>query len=158
MDDQQMRAEIMAEVQQLLQQQQQNVGIAEIAAAVQRPQRRRVKPPTFNGTDDIRQFLRLFDTVTEANGWDDDERTLHLQLALEGGARACIVGETYQEMVDALLARYEVTQDQACRSLRNAKLRPGENIYQFGEFLTRMVALAHPNLTPENREEMAIRE
>lgn len=133
-------------------------NLRDLANAIRRPHRRHVKAPTFDGKDNVRDFLRLFNNVREANEWNDDEAGLQLKLSLEGSARTGVMGDTIEELTASLLARFELTQDEARSALKNAKLRAGENIYQFGDYLMRMVTLAHPNLNAEQRNELATSE
>lgn len=116
----------------------------------------RVKPPKYTGQGSVRQFLDTFAEVMEANQWDDATAGLQLKIALEGNARVGVVGATFPEVRDSLLQKYELTQDEARSTLRTLRLRPGESVHELGETTQRLIALAHPTLTEEQRMEEAI--
>ena len=63
---------------------------------------------------------------------------------------------TYEEMMEFLLTRYELTEDEAQRELQQMKQQREENIYQFGDYVERMVRLAHPELNATQQERIAI--
>lgn len=80
---------------------------------------------------------------------------MHLKAALHGTTACRVEGRTYEEMVEFLQTRYELTEDEAQRELRQMKPRRGENIYQFGEYVQRMVRLAHHDLYVAQWERIA---
>ena len=120
--------------------------------------RRRVKTPTYDGKSDIRQFLALFNHVAEVNRWEGDETCLQLKLALSGTTRQCLQGDTYEELTQSLLNRYEISEDEALRELRGLKWRSGEDLHQFADYAKRLVERANPGLREDQTQAMAIRE
>ena len=46
----------------------------------------RIKPPCFDGSSSLSVFKFQFQTVANRNGWEDDEKTLELILAIKGAA------------------------------------------------------------------------
>ena len=114
-----------------------------------------MKTLTFDGATDVQQFLDTFEEVKEINGWTDRESAIHLRTALNGSATRGIPGRTYEEIKELLLMRYELTADEARRELRRMKPRKGENIYQIGEYIERMVKLGHPDLDAKPQGRMA---
>lgn len=123
-----------------------------------RQDRRLMQPAIFDGSSDVRQYLEDFDALVQHNRWNDNEATLQLRLALRGHAKDSASGDTYQELKESLLTRFEPTEEEARRELRHLTLRTGENIYTFGDHLQRMISLAYPNLDRAQQQEMAINE
>ena len=120
--------------------------------------RTRVKPPTFDGKQDVRKFLDMFDEVSELNDWDNHTAAIQLKLALRDRAAETIQGTTYRELRNYLLTRYEVTEDEARRQVRTARIRRGENIYDFGDYLLRMMTIAHPDLQQQQVENLTTKQ
>lgn len=133
----------------------QNDLIDRLAQAIQ-PRQLNLKSPKFTGQEDVRQFLDTFITVRDANGWNDGVSALRLKLALEGTAKIGVTGNTFAEVRDSLLQKYELTQDEARSALRVLRLKTGESIHELGEKTLRLVTLAHPNIGEDQRMEEAI--
>ena len=117
-----------------------------------------VKTPNYDGKSDVRQFLNLFNQVAEVNRWEEAETCLQLRLALNGTARQCLQGDTYEELTQSLLNRYEMSEDEALRELRSLKWRSGEDLHQFADYAKRLVERANPRLAEDQLQAMAIRE
>ena len=47
--------------------------------------------------------------MVEQNQWDDQERTLHLKLALQGTAAECVQGDTADELAESLVQKQNST-------------------------------------------------
>lgn len=118
----------------------------------------KIKAPSFDGKQDIDKFLDVFDEVRRLNRWSDETAALQLKLALKGRTGESIQGRTYGEVRDYLTTRYQLTEDEARRELRTAKLKKGENIYDYGDYILRMTQIAHPTLARQDREELAIKQ
>ena len=120
--------------------------------------RKPVSCPTFDGTTDVRKFLQMFAEVARANQWDEEDRTLHLKLALKGTAAECAQGETAEEVAEYLVNRFQLTREEARRELRNLKLRAGQDIHLFGNMVMKLVRMAEPDLEHEQLDERACAE
>ena len=120
--------------------------------------RKPVTCPTFDGTTDVRKFLQMFAEVARANQWDEEDRTLHLKLALKGTAAECAQGETAEEVAEYLVNRFQLTREEARRELRNLKLRAGQDIHLFGNMVMKLVRMADPDLEAEQLDERACAE
>ena len=120
--------------------------------------RTKVTPPTFDGKQDVSKFLETFEEVKEINDWNNHTAAIQLKLALKGRVADTTQGTTYAELRDFLLRRYEVTEDEARRQVKTAKIRRGENIYDFGDYLLRMMVIAHPDLQPQQIEGLAVKQ
>ena len=117
-----------------------------------------LKPPTFEGKSEVRDFLETFDRVARHNHWDEEEAGLQLCLSLRGHAAENTQKKSYQELREYLVARYGLTQDEARRALRVAKLQKGDSIFDFGHHLLQLVETAHPHLSADAKEELATQE
>lgn len=133
-------------------------NIDRLARALRQPNRREVKPPTYDGKSDVRKFLDLFQNVVDVNRWNDDTAALNFQLALTGTARECLHGNTYDELRESLQHRYQTTQEEARRELRNLRWRTGEDVFQFGDHVKKLVRLAHPDMDDEQRNQLVVAE
>ena len=91
--------------------------------------RSEIRPPTFNGEGDLTLFLKQFEDVADANGWTRVQRTLHLRSQLAGEAQGCGHGDSYQEIVDDLHARFGVSRRQARDRLAALKMRASQSIH-----------------------------
>ena len=100
----------------------------------------------------------MFAEVAEANQWDNNDRTLHLKLALKGTAAECAQGETAEEIAESLMNRYQLTREEARRELRHLKLKAGQDIHLFGNLVLKLVRMAEPDLEPEQLDERATAE
>ena len=127
-------------------------------ADVLRPNQQKIKAPTFNGKKDVRKFLAVFDEVRRNNRWNEEQASLNLRLSLDDTISGSVQGDTYNEIRDFLLSRYELTRDEARRELKIARPKKGESIYEFGDHVLQMVKLAHPNTAEEVQEETAVAE
>ena len=114
--------------------------------------------PKFDGTADIRKFLQTFAEVAEQNQWDEEERTLHLKLALQGTASECVQGDTADEMAQSILTRFQLSREEARRELRSLKLKPGQDIHKFGNLVMKLVKMADPELEGEQLDDRATAE
>ena len=90
-----------------------------VQALVQELRRRRrpLAAPSFDGTSDVRKFLETFNQI-------DLEKALYFKLALRGTTADCTHGETFEEMAESLLTRFELSKEEARKELKNLKLRP----------------------------------
>lgn len=123
----------------------------------QRPAaQQRLKPPTFDGSTDIRNFINLFDQVRNQNQWTPEHSAIQLKLAVKHPASEGLLGETYEELCNCLMNRYEVTEEEARRQLRQARLGKNENIYGFGDRIQKLVRIAYPDLDDDQKEHHAV--
>jgi hypothetical protein len=129
-----------------------------ILQGLNRNRRKPISAPKFDGTTDVRAFLKTFLEVAEKNDWDDEERALQLKLVLSKSALECLQGDTVEEMGESLITRYESTKEEARRDLRNLKLKPGQDIHQFANMVMKLVKITDPELDGEDLDERATTE
>lgn len=123
-----------------------------------RGRRKPITAPTFNGEGDVRAFLRNFHEVAEVNEWDDEERSLRLRLSLQGRATGQAEDLDYAGLAETLIARYEISREEARRELKHLRLRAGQDIFAFGEQLMKLIRIAEPELRARARDERATAE
>ena len=127
-----------------------------LTQALQLAGRPSFKPPSFSGEEDIELFLKQFADVADANRWSPLERTLHLRSQLSGDAQSCGDGESYQEIVEDLRARYGLTRRGARDRLSNLKLKTGQNVHKQAAEISKLVKLAFPVLPDDDQQSMAL--
>ena len=115
-----------------------------------------IRPPSFNGEGDLKLFIKQFEDVAEANGWTPKQRTLHIRSQLAGDAQGCGHGDSYEEILEDLHARFGVSKRQARDRLAALKLKPGQSIYSQATEVTRLVEIAFPTLADADRRAMAL--
>ena len=101
--------------------------------------RKPIPAPKFDGTSDVRKFLQTFTEVAELNQWGEEERNLHLKVALQGTASECVQGDKADEIAQSLLTRFHLSQEEARRELRHLKLKQGQDIHKFGNMVMKLV-------------------
>ena len=131
-------------------------NLAALTQALQLTGRPSFKPPTFNGEEDVGLFLRQFGDVADANGWSPLERTLHLRSQLVGDAQSCGQGESYEEIVEDLQARYGLTTRMARDRLSAIQLKSGQSVHKQAAEISRLVRIAFPILPERDQQGMAL--
>lgn len=117
-----------------------------------------VKAPTYDGTTDVRKFLQTFNEVANHHDWTREQRALRMKLSLKSTAADCVQGDDYESMAESLLHRFECSMEQARSQLRSLKLRPGDDIHQFGNLVMKLVKVADPDLEDEALDDRATAE
>ena len=118
--------------------------------------RSEIRPPSFSGEGDLKLFIKQFEDVAEANGWTPKQRTLHIRSQLTGDAQGCGHGDSYDEILEDLHARFGVSKRQARDRLAALKMKPGQSIYSQATEVTRLVEVAFPTLADADRRAMAL--
>ena len=121
-----------------------------------RPARREVKPPQFDGQGDVELFLSQFRDVAVSNQWTNEEYALHLRLSLIDKARDCSRAETRQEIEHSLRAQFGLSVRQARDKIRTLQRGPRQSVHELGTEAKRLVRLAYPGLAHREQEDMAI--
>ena len=127
-----------------------------LTQALQLAGRPSFKPPSFSGEEDIELFLKQFQDVADANRWTPLERTLHIRGQLTGDAQSCGQGESYQDIVDDLRARYGLTRRGARDRLSSMRLRTNQNVHKQASEISKLVKIAFPILPDVDQQTMAL--
>lgn len=118
-----------------------------------------IPSPVFDGTTNVDNFIATFKAIARHNLWTAEEKLLRLQLALKGPASSGgVQGESCREIFMKLRCQYGLSTDTANALLRNLKLKPKDNIHQFGERVLTLVQKAYPGLTSEQQDHQAKQE
>ena len=117
-----------------------------------------IPAPTFDGTGDVDEFIDNYEAIANHNRWEQAEKQLRLQLALKGPASRGVQGNSCDEVYEKLRSQYGLNCDTATALLRSLKLRPKENIHQFGEKVMKLVQKAYPELSKEQQDQQAKQE
>ena len=100
--------------------------------------------------------MKQFNDVAEANRWSFLERTLQLRSQLSGDAHSCGQGDSYDQIVSDLQARYGLTRRMARDRLSTIQIRSGQNIHKQAVEISRLVAIAFPILPEMDQQGMAL--
>jgi hypothetical protein len=124
--------------------------------AIIRGQAEKFKPPKYDGTGDVEYFLQQFDDCREANGWNNAASVLHLRKCLEKNALECGRGANVDEISENLRARFSLSMRQARDRLNNIRRETGQNLYDLGTEIERLVRLSYPDMRQQDRTTIAI--
>ena len=127
------------------------------------------KIPVFEeGKDEIDSYLRRFERYATAQKWRPDVWATHLSALLKGKALdvyALMPVEKaldYAALKDALLKRYDMTEDGFKRRFRNCRPEPGETFVQFSVrldgYFKRWLEMAHTDNTYASLYDLMLRD
>jgi len=115
-----------------------------------------VKPPRYDGTQDVELFISRFQDVARLNRWTTEAHLLQLQLSLADKATDCSRGSSVPQVEELLRNRFGLSTRQARNKLRYMKRLPKQSIQEVGVEAERLTRLAYPDLRPQDQEEMMI--
>ena len=125
--------------------------------------RKCIKLTEYDGTTPWPLFYRLFENCSKFNRWDEDERVMHLQVALQGTAQQVLwtdgrVEWTCEELLNELSKRFspESQVDQYRAMLFSRKRNRGESIENLGQDIARIAAQAFLGPKDQTKEILAI--
>ena len=118
--------------------------------------REHFRAPTYVGEGDIELFLKQFDDVAIANGWTDDQQTLHLRAQLLGPAQSCGRGRTKDEIVEDLRARFGLTGRQAKERLSMLRRGARQSLHDLCAEITMLVGLGFSVLPPVDQDSLTL--
>lgn len=124
-------------------------------AVPSQPARVAIKPPKFTGTGDVESFLDDFDLVREANGWNEETAAIHLRLSLDGSGRIGVRGSNFTDLKASLRLKYQLSMEEARTTLRRLRFKNGDSVHELGATISRLIKLAYPTLTEEQRDQEA---
>ena len=104
------------------------------------------KPPTYRGDIDVELFIHQFCEVMTANQWSGRDATLHLRACLEGSTAECGRGQTVDEIIANLRARYGLSAKQARDKLSTIRKKAAQSFHDLGAEITKLVHIAYPRL------------
>ena len=132
--------------------------IMERLVAHQRPAHRRedFRTPQFTGEGNIDYFIKQFEDVATANGWDAESTFMHLREALRDGARDCGQSDTTAGIFAALRNRYGLFPKEARSRLNNLKKDYRTPLAEHAAEVGRLVQAAYPDLPDATKGEMTL--
>ncbi|KAL2099489.1 hypothetical protein ACEWY4_003883 [Coilia grayii] len=110
--------------------------------------------PRLEEGDDIEQYLTTFERLATAYRWPREDWAMFLVPYLTGKARRAYVAMDmdhameYNQVKEAILSKYEISQDVYRRRFREPDIRPGESPR---ELYTRLKDLFHKWIRPSNK-------
>ena len=135
----------------------------QVSRAADSYNRKQKRPTRYDGKTGCRDYLVQFDLVAALNMWDDHTKVMELATSLEGAALSVLADlspeqlNSYQELVKALLARFEPeNQSEAFRARLKGRVRKAtEPLTELSQEIKRLVRKAYPEATPDIKEVMA---
>ena len=125
--------------------------------------RKYIKLSEYDGMTPWPIFHRLFESCSKFNGWDEAERVIHLQVALQGAAQQVLWTDgreewTSEDLLAELSKRFspESQIDQYRAALFVRKRHRGETIENLGQDIARLAAQAFPGPKDATKEMLAI--
>ena len=134
-----------------------------LGGGVRTPKGQKVPLPPYDGKTDLMASLAQFHFVARGNGWDQVQGMAQLTAALRGAASEVLTtipleGATLADLYSALNNRFGMEQQSELvkAQLRGRKRHPHETIGELAHDIRRAVGIAHANMAPEYREELAL--
>ena len=123
-----------------------------------------MKPQTYDGTEDLDEYLTHFNIIAKLNGWSKEAKSLHLAGSLAGSARALLNDldpqkrEDYESLVEALTHRYgNVNRAAVFKSqLQTRMKRKDESIPELAQSVVKLARKAYPKANPEMVDVLAV--
>lgn len=124
----------------------------------------RIKPHTYDGSEDLDEYLTHFNIVSEINQWDYETKSLYLASSLVGGARALLNELEHRQkrdfkiLVSALSNRFgSENRAEVFRSNLQSKVREkNETIPEFAQSIKKLTRKAYPSASPDVIELLAL--
>ena len=123
----------------------------------------RVKPPRYDGKDDIYEYLDSFEICCQINRWSPYLKGLHLANSLTGSARGILTELQRHEktdiyiLINKLKERYgSQNQNVIFRTELQSRTRKiGETIPELAQNIKKLTLMAYPNATKEFTDTLA---
>ena len=117
----------------------------------------KMKPQTYDGSDDLDEYLTQFNLVADLNGWDYETKSLFLASCMVGGTRALLCEldprqrKDYTSIVNALQNRYgSVNRAEVYRSkLQGRVLGKNESLPELAQTIRKLTRKAYPSASTE---------
>ena len=114
--------------------------------------------PSFDGTTELEEFISQFERVASFMAWRNDEKLLRFQMAILGAAKKGLTSDTFDGICAQLRSRYCLSENGAVALLKTLKWKANDNVHEFAAYVRRLVDTAFRELTPDQREQRAIKE
>ena len=114
------------------------------------------KPPEFDGKGDVEFFIRRFQEVSDANGWNARAELLSLRACLKDSAVDCGKADDAGGIMRALRSRYGMSPREARNKLLSLKKDYKTGLQEHAGDVEGLVELAFADLPDRTRQEMAL--
>ncbi|XP_069125562.1 uncharacterized protein DDB_G0283697-like [Argopecten irradians] len=112
----------------------------------------RLKPQTYNGSEDFEEYLSQYEIIAQINNWDYKEKSLYLAGSLSGSARTVLTElstqdrQDYDSLVDILNMRYgSVERSEMYRARLQTKVRgKEESLSELAQSIRKLTRQAYP--------------
>ena len=126
--------------------------------------RRTLKPPTFNGSENFETFYARFENCAKYNGWSREEQLAHLRNSLTNEAGQVLwdsgpeITNSLRRLTTLLKARFggAAQSDKYKMELRSRTRQPRESLSNLYSDIKRLMVLGYPDLDPKAREVIAV--
>jgi len=123
------------------------------------PNPKDIVPKEYDGTTDIRAYLKHFEACRKLNGWTRSQAKEWLEARLMWDATKILdtPRETYADLKEALLAKYgpEKDGDTYSMELRTRRRKPGESLRDLAHSIKELATLTYPELSEEALDHVA---
>ena len=124
----------------------------------------RMKPQTYDGTDDLDEYLAQFNILSEINGWSYNLKSLYLAGSLTGSARALLNDldryqqRDYQTLVEALNNRFgSINRAEIFRSKLQTRIKEkNESIPEVAQAIKKLTRKAYPGASNDLVDTLAL--
>ncbi|KAJ8038245.1 hypothetical protein HOLleu_15611 [Holothuria leucospilota] len=133
-----------------------------------RPKIRAPKLPPFEDTEDLDAYLQRYERYATNQGWQRVDWAINLSALLKGKALEVysrlppVDANDYDKLKEALLKRFQLTEDGFRQKFRSVKPEEGETASQFAcrleNYLVRWMKLAHATESLDGLKDLVIRE
>ncbi|KAK3096138.1 hypothetical protein FSP39_008332 [Pinctada imbricata] len=129
-----------------------------------RSQTRKMKAQTYNGEEDLEEYLAQFEIVSEINGWDYETKSLYLASSLTGGARALLSElddrqrRDYESLVEVLKTRFGCeNRAEVFKSKLQTRVRgKDEKIPELAQSVKKLTRKAYPSASSDVVDVLAV--
>jgi hypothetical protein len=112
-----------------------------------------MRPQTYDGSEDLNEYLAQFDILAEINGWGYNSKSLYLAGSLKGGARALLSElnhaqqRDYDALVRVLSSRYgSVNRAEMFRAQLQTRVRSkDESLPELAQSVKKLTRLSYPS-------------
>lgn len=120
------------------------------------PVRAEIRPPTYDGTEDVEMFITQFSEVAGLGGWGDEVTLLQLRSVLKGAAYSYGRGADPEAIFEALRTRFGTTAREARRQLSSIRREVGVSLQEHGAEIQRLIGVAYGGMPEEHQLELAM--
>ena len=115
-----------------------------------------LRAPIFSGEEDVEQFITEFSDVAAICRWPARVTLIQLRLCLTGPAKPYGIGQTVDDICEALRARFGLTARDARVQLQSLRRNPKTNLREHATVVERLAQVAYGDLPADSRQSLAL--